>query len=55
MGIKGVTVSQEDIEIWLDMADSNRDGGVSLEEYEQVVIKSLIKMGIKVENEMMVI
>ncbi|EGR33920.1 hypothetical protein IMG5_031040 [Ichthyophthirius multifiliis] len=55
MGIKGVTVSAEDVEIWLDMADSNRDGGVSLEEYEQVVIKSLIKMGIKVENEQMVI
>ena len=55
MGIKDIHVSEEDIEIWLEMADSNRDGGVSLNEYEQLVINSLIKMGIKIENDNMVI
>ncbi len=43
--------SQEDIRIWMDMTDANRDGKVTLEEYEAVVIRSLQKAGFKVDQQ----
>ena len=49
------TPSKEDVDIWLEMADSNHDGQVELEEYEDIVIKSLTKAGIKVFEDHMVI
>jgi hypothetical protein len=33
------------------MADTNRDGKVSLEEYEQLIIRSLQKAGLKIERQ----
>lgn len=33
--------SETDVKIWLDMADTNTDGSVSIDEYEDLVIKSL--------------
>jgi len=40
MGLK-FTPSDEDVKIYIQMADKNGDGKVSLSEYEAVVIKSL--------------
>lgn len=41
--------SADDVKIWMDMTDENRDGKVTLEEYEAVVIRSLQKAGFKIE------
>ncbi|EGR28001.1 hypothetical protein IMG5_185030 [Ichthyophthirius multifiliis] len=46
--------TQEDLRVWLLMADSNTDGRISLEEYENIVIKSLRNAGIKIEQQKMV-
>ncbi|EGR33387.1 hypothetical protein IMG5_054770 [Ichthyophthirius multifiliis] len=54
MGMKNYTPSTDDVKIWLQMSDSNQDGTVSLEEYEDLVIKSLQKAGIKVEQQRIV-
>ncbi len=43
------TPDQDDIDIWMDMSDMNRDGRVSLEEYDDLVVKSLEKAGFKVQ------
>jgi len=36
------------------MADTNSDGSVSLEEYEDLIIKSLQKAGIRIEKSTLV-
>lgn len=41
------TFSQEDIDAYFRMTDSNGDGLISLPEYEQVVLRSLANAGIK--------
>lgn len=41
--------SEDDIKSWMKMTDSNSDGKVTLEEYEDLVIKSLKNAGINVE------
>jgi len=41
------TFSQEDIDAYFRMADTNDDGLISLQEYEQVVLRSLANAGIK--------
>ena len=38
--------SYEDIKIWMIMADTNKDGKCSLEEYEAIIIKSLEKVNL---------
>lgn len=48
MGMESFTPSLEDVQVWMQMTDSNRDGKVSLEEYEALVIKSLENAGIKI-------
>ena len=42
--------SAGDVKIWLDMADTDRNGQVNLEEYENLVLKSLQNAGFKIEN-----
>jgi len=44
-----MNITKDDVEIWLDMSDTNKDGKVDLDEYEDVVIKSLEKAGFKIE------
>jgi len=40
------TITQEDVTSYLNMVDTNRDGKISLPEYETIVIRSLEKNGI---------
>jgi Ca2+-binding EF-hand superfamily protein len=35
--------TQEDIELWMQMTDTNQDKQVSLEEFEELVLRSLEK------------
>jgi len=39
----------------MDMTDTDRDGRISLEEYENVVIKSLKKAGFKIYDQSIII
>jgi len=39
----------DDIKSWMRMTDTNGDGKVSLEEYEDLVIRSLQHAGIKLD------
>lgn len=48
MGMKEYQPSREDCEIWLQMTDTNNDGKVSLQEYTDLVIKSLKNAGIQI-------
>lgn len=41
--------SIDDVKSWMKMTDTNNDGRVTLDEYEDLVIRSLIKAGIRVE------
>jgi hypothetical protein len=41
--------TEEDVKIWMEMADLDKDKKVSLPEYEHLIIKSLEKVGIKLE------
>ncbi len=50
MGMTNFTPSKEDVRMWLQMADSNNDGSISLEEYEELIIRSLRNSGIKIEK-----
>jgi Ca2+-binding EF-hand superfamily protein len=43
------TITYEDVSSYLNMVDTNRDGRVSLPEYETIVIRSLEKNGIVLE------
>jgi Ca2+-binding EF-hand superfamily protein len=48
--IMGMNVSptKNDVENWMLMTDTNKDGKVSLEEYENLVVRSLQKAGVKI-------
>ena len=48
IGLENFSPSEEDIRVWIQMTDTNKDGKVSLEEYEGLVIKSLENAGIKI-------
>jgi Ca2+-binding EF-hand superfamily protein len=41
--------TSEDVRSWMKMTDTNGDGKVSLEEYEDLVIRSLQHAGIKLD------
>lgn len=43
-----VTPTKNDVENWMLMTDTNKDGKVSLEEFENLVIRSLQKAGVKI-------
>lgn len=49
MGINNFMPSRDDVKSWLAMGDTNRDGKVSLNEYEDVVLRSLRNAGIKLD------
>ncbi|EGR34209.1 hypothetical protein IMG5_020730 [Ichthyophthirius multifiliis] len=54
MGMQNFTPSQEDVRMWLQMADTNSDGSVCIEEYEELIIRSLRNAGIKIEKQSIV-
>ncbi|CAD8131968.1 unnamed protein product [Paramecium pentaurelia] len=47
----GMTIepTKEDVELWMEMADQDKDGKVSLVDYEDLIIKGLQQQGIKLE------
>lgn len=49
MGINSSDPSEEDVEQWIEMTDSDGDGKVTLDDYEQLVMRSLIQQGIKLD------
>lgn len=49
MGINNFIPTRDDVKSWLAMGDTNRDGKVSLNEYEDVVIRSLKNAGVKLD------
>lgn len=49
MGMNNYAPSREDVRSWMAMSDSNRDGRVSLQEYEELIIRSLKNAGIKLD------
>ena len=50
-----MTVSREDVLAWIEMADSDGDGRVTMEDYEELVLRSLQKQGLQIEGEAVVI
>ncbi|EAS07272.1 EF-hand pair protein (macronuclear) [Tetrahymena thermophila SB210] len=42
-------VSKQDIDDWMNLNDVNKDGQVTLQEYEQVILQSLKKAGISLD------
>ena len=54
IGKYGYEPTKEDVKVWMIMADENQDGKVSLDEYENLVIKSLKNAGFKMENDKIV-
>lgn len=49
MGMDNFAPTRDDIKSWMQMSDTNRDGRVSLEEYEALIIRSLKNAGIKLD------
>ena len=47
-GIMDYNPNRAEVKSWLKMVDQNIDGKVSLDEYEEVVLKSLEKAGIPI-------
>lgn len=41
--------SQEDVDLWMEMVDTDNDGKVFIEDYEAYVLKSLQQQGIVLE------
>lgn len=54
MGMNNVKITSEDVKSWLDMTDTNKDGRVTLEEYESIILKSLEKAGFKIDQQSIV-
>ncbi|CAD8140305.1 unnamed protein product [Paramecium octaurelia] len=48
MGMK-IEPTREDVEMWMEMADQDRDGKVYLIDYEDLVLKSLRSQGIEID------
>ncbi|CAD8064415.1 unnamed protein product [Paramecium primaurelia] len=49
MGMNDYEPTKEDVVIWIQMTDTDGDGKVTLEDYEQLVLDSLRKQGISLE------
>lgn len=41
--------TEKDVDEWMEMTDADGDGQVTLQEYEQLILTSLQKAGIKIE------
>jgi Ca2+-binding EF-hand superfamily protein len=51
MGQKDYQASAEDVRSWMEMTNKSRTGKVTLQEYEESIIKSLKNAGIKIYDE----
>lgn len=50
MGVNNYQPTNEDVKAWMDLTDTDNDGLVSLEDYEDFVIRSLMKAGFKIDG-----
>ena len=55
IGVNNYQPTKQDVEIWMAMTDTNKDGRVNLDEYEQLVLRSLKNAGFKIENQSIVL
>ena len=55
IGISGYQPTKQDVEVWMAMADTDGDGKVTLEEYEELVLRSLRNAGMKIEKQHIVL
>ena len=53
MGMHDFNPTSEDVESFMELVDSNQDGQITLEDYENYIIRSLKEAGIKIEEESM--
>ena len=51
MGMSDFNPTPEDVESFMELVDSNQDGNITLEDYENYIIRSLKEAGIKIEEE----
>lgn len=51
MGVNNYQPTQEDVKAWMDLTDTDNDGMVTLEDYEDFVIRSLVKAGFKIDGQ----
>ena len=54
MGITNYSPSRDDVRSWMAMTDTNKDGKVTLPEYERLVLRSLKNAGFKIDDQMIV-
>lgn len=53
MGMNDFNPTGEDVESFMELVDSNQDGKITLEDYENYIVRSLREAGIKIEEEVM--
>lgn len=53
MGMPDFNPTTEDVTSFMDMVDTDHDGIIYLQDYEQYILQSLIDAGIKIEEEQM--
>ena len=51
MGVNNYNPTQEDVKAWMSLTDLDEDGKVTLEDYEDFVVRSLKNAGFKVEKD----
>ena len=51
MGVNNYSPTREDVRAWMDLTDLDGDGKVTLEDYEDFVIRSLVKAGFKIDGQ----
>ncbi len=53
MGMPDFQPTEEDVASFMDLVDTDHDGIIRMEDYEQYILQSLIDAGIKIEEEQM--
>lgn len=51
MGVNNYSPTRDDVRAWMDLTDLDHDGKVTLEDYEDFVIRSLKNAGFKLDTE----
>lgn len=53
MGMNDFNPTGEDVDSFMELVDSNQDGQITLEDYENYIVRSLKEAGIKIEEDAM--
>ena len=53
MGMPDFCPTEEDVTSFMDLVDTDHDGIIHMQDYEQYILQSLIDAGIKIEEEQM--